>query len=95
MSAATGPQPLPRLGALARWRSEIRAGTRQSTAEGFDDLHAAACNEVAALEAWAGGDSAGGRWFMDRAALRLLGIYRDPDPELRRLLAAEGWNSAA
>jgi hypothetical protein len=72
----------------------VKAGRRQNNAACFDDLAAAAGNELTALEALARGHEAEARWWMDRAALRLLGIYRDPSRELRELLAREGWDSA-
>jgi len=70
--------PLPRLGALERWRKEIRQGRRQN-GRPFDDLQAAACNEVAALECETRGDRSDAEWFMDRALLRLHGCYHEPD----------------
>lgn len=78
------PEPLlEKLGALDRWRQEIRTGKRQNTAADFDDLHAAACNEAAASEAWYHGDRKRAQWFMDRALLRLHGCYGSPDDETR------------
>lgn len=70
---------LPRLGALARWRAEVHAGGRQNTAADFDALHAAACEELAALECEALGDHGKARMFMDRALLRLNGCYQNPE----------------
>lgn len=68
----SSPAP-PRLGALARWRAELAAGKRTNTARDFDDLQAAACNELTALEAAATGDKYGARHFMDEALLRAHG----------------------
>jgi hypothetical protein len=69
---------VPRLGALARWHAEIRAGTRRNTIADFDGLAAAACNEAEALAHAARGDEGEARRFMDRALLRLHGCFGDP-----------------
>ena len=74
---------LPRLGALAQWRAEVAAGTRRNTTADFDNLHAAACCELAALEAEVQGDVRSALWFMDSALLRLHGCYGRPDDDTR------------
>lgn len=78
---------LPRLGALERWREEIRAGLRKNDFKHFDDLAAAACSEMAAREAAADGDWDRAYRFLDRTRLRLAGYRGDPDSkEARELL---------
>ncbi len=67
-----------RLGALARWRQEVRDGRRADTVHCFDALHAAACNEAAAIEREAAGDTKRALWFMDCALLRLDGCDGTP-----------------
>jgi hypothetical protein len=81
MSRRAAAPPLPRLGALDRWRAEIRAGKRQNTVADFDDLHAAACNELYALECEAVGDHRAARYWLDTAILRLHGLYPDAAPD--------------
>lgn len=76
--ASSRDRKVARLGALHRWRAEIAAGTRQNTARDFDDLQAAACNEVAAYEMEQRGDHRQAQWFMDRGLLRLHGCYGHP-----------------
>jgi hypothetical protein len=76
--ASRREEKTPRLGALRRWREEIASGKRRNSIHDFDDLHAAACNEVAAYEMEQRGDRKAGQWFMDRALLRLHGCYGHP-----------------
>ena len=71
--------PPPRLGALSRWRAELATGRRKNTAADFDDLQAAACNELCALEAAARGNKRDADIWMDRALVRLHGCYDNPD----------------
>lgn len=68
-----------RLGALRRWRAELAAGKRKNTAGDFDDLQAAACNELAAYEAEQRGHIKDAERYMDRALVRLHGCYDNPD----------------
>jgi hypothetical protein len=68
---------------MAQWRSEIAAGMRRNTTGDFDNLHAAACNELAAYEAEQRGHRKDAEWFMDRALLRLHGCYGNPDDTTR------------
>lgn len=69
---------LPRLGALERWREEIRAGQRKNDCQHFDGLAAAAANEATAREVALAGDLATARRFIDRARLRLENFWGDP-----------------
>ena len=75
---------LPRLGALAQWRAEVRAGNRENIARDFDDVAAAACWEVRAYELKQSGDLERGQYAMDTALLRLHGCYGRPDDGTER-----------
>jgi hypothetical protein len=75
---------VPRLGALARWRAEIRAGKRQNTGEHFDALAVGACWELRALELEAAGNHAEARHCMDEAARRMLGYSVEPSAGVAR-----------
>jgi hypothetical protein len=83
---------LPQLGALERWRAELRAGKRGDPNRPFswvlDDLWKAACKETVALELERAGDFAGARQYLDWAAMCLLGHDVDPGtPRGRQLLS--------
>jgi hypothetical protein len=83
---------LPQLGALERWRAELRAGKRGDPNKPFswvlDDLWKAACKETVALELERAGDLAGAQHYLDWAAMCLLGHDVDPRlPSGRQLLS--------
>jgi hypothetical protein len=69
---------LPRLGALERWRAEIRSGKRRNDFKSFDGLAAAAGSELTARRLAAEGDWPGATWFLDRARVRLEDFWGDP-----------------
>jgi hypothetical protein len=69
---------LPRLGALERWRAEIRSGKRRNDFKSFDGLAAAAGSELTARRLAAEGDWPGAAWFLDRARVRLEDFWGDP-----------------
>jgi hypothetical protein len=85
------PTKLLRVGALQRWRAELRSGKRGQLDRPFtwvlDDLWRAASKEMVALELEAAGDLAGAQHYLDWAALCLLGHDLDPlTPRGRQLL---------
>jgi hypothetical protein len=85
--------PIPRVGALARWHAEMRRGARGNPDNygtwKYDDLWSAACAEKCALEMEAEGDGDRARYWMDSALLRLNGHSEPPDTKEGRKLLAE------
>lgn len=75
--------PIPRVGALARWNSEMRRGLRghpdRVATWKIDDLWAAACAEKTAIEMEAEGDLDRARDFMDWALCRFHNIKDEWD----------------
>lgn len=71
-------EPIPRVGALARWHEEMRRGVRGKPGNWhtwkYDDVWAAACAEKTAIEMESQGDLHRARDFMDWARCRLDGI---------------------
>ena len=92
--AAKARVQIARLGAVERWRDELRRGLRGDPALSstwtIDGLWAAAVNEEAARRAAAEGDAPRAREFITRALLALEGEIGLPtdSPKAIRVLAA-------
>lgn len=80
IAAASAPVRIEPLGALARWRREVRDGVRMFGHT--DELTRAAQWETVALERDRGGDARGAAEAMERAALHLMAHLQTVAPDV-------------